>query len=1134
MQMKKIHILTIGLLFSFLSVLADNGDTIIVQTIDYGTPVLPGWNSPRSGKYLFPPDSVSFSKILMSYNLKCDPNQSPPCGEWDYTSHTKIWEHTGVYDSNLYHHPNYIVNNQSPDSFMMMLSPSYFYEPILEYFNQTAPVNTAEPGDGTQELTIPFNASSIDGKSQFIYTSVELQNSGLQAGDITGLEFNVLNGSVELKHFTIGITHIDTDVLPSDSIIGSGLQTVYSRNTTLNSGNASINFAFPFSWDGTRNLLIDISYANHTGSAVLKADLSGSGQAIASSQPDYFLDYEGWDYINVPKEVFNTIDSAITISFWQYGNPGIQPINSSIFEGVDSLGRRVLNAHLPWSNGKVYWDAGFDGYDRINRQASTEEYEGQWNFWTFTKDVRVGYMQILLNGELWFIGSSKTKPMNNIAGFRIGAASTYNGYYAGMIDDFRIWDTVLSWDDVADWMYRDVDDTHPMYGHLRAYYKFNSGDGLTVDDSSPNSFVGTQFGYPHWMDYKGVSRFRNPLAISTRPHLLIENGNYNAALLDSLIVVDTAEQPPVNVVLFDPDNPPAPIDTLFRWPGYYNNYVYDAGGTAIDSTLVVPDEILYLEEMPYYGEPYEVLIPWEIGRFITPYGNNLSLGEDGFTWVYDVTDYRSLLYDSVHITAGNFQELLDLEFHMIEGIPPRDLLKIEKVYSGYWYLKNFEEDVPPDTMALLPDAHTFKVRTRTSGHQFSNPTNCAEFCNKQHSFDVDGQTVKQWQIIQECAENPLYPQGGTWIYDRAGWCPGMKVTEQEIEITPYVTGDTVIVDYNSQYDEYGTYSLDVQLFSFGLPNFNLDASVEEIIAPNNLKRYGRYNPSASAPIIIISNSGNDTLTSLDINYGPAGSETTYNWTGELAFTEKEEVVLEPFEWEEWIGGNGDFSVQLSNPNGGTDENAINDVYHSKYELPPAYPGTVVIHFRTNRAAYQNHYEILTSTGNLMFEKDGFENETLYVDTITLLNGCYDFYLYDSGDNGIAFWANSQGSGYLQFRDIEGNMLKSFNGDFGDRIYHSYYSDMYLGTATNNSCNLAFDIIPNPNNGNFLVSYAMEDKSDLSMIFYNSSGQMIKEVSKPGMCNGKVKISLGNVPAGVYTCVLRAGATMVNRKFVVTE
>ncbi len=117
----------------FFQVFADEGDTIVVQTIDFETPVNSGWNSPREGTYQFPSDTISFSKILMSYTLKCDPGQSPACGEWDYTTHTKIWEHTGNFDSTEYSHPEFKVNNSAPDTLNVMNQISYYYEPWLEY-----------------------------------------------------------------------------------------------------------------------------------------------------------------------------------------------------------------------------------------------------------------------------------------------------------------------------------------------------------------------------------------------------------------------------------------------------------------------------------------------------------------------------------------------------------------------------------------------------------------------------------------------------------------------------------------------------------------------------------------------------------------------------------------------------------------------------------------------------------------------------------------------------------------------------------------------------------------------------------------------------------------------------------------
>ena len=35
-------------------------------------------------------------------------------------------------------------------------------------------------------------------------------------------------------------------------------------------------------------------------------------------------------------------------------------------------------------------------------------------------------------------------------------------------------------------------------------------------------------------------------------------------------------------------------------------------------------------------------------------------------------------------------------------------------------------------------------------------------------------------------EVALYPQGGTWVYDRANWCPGDKATTRNHELTSYI------------------------------------------------------------------------------------------------------------------------------------------------------------------------------------------------------------------------------------------------------------------------------------------------------------------------------------------------------------
>ena len=71
-----------------------------------------------------------------------------------------------------------------------------------------------------------------------------------------------------------------------------------------------------------------------------------------------------------------------------------------------------------------------------------------------------------------------------------------------------------------------------------------------------------------------------------------------------------------------------------------------------------------------------------------------------------------------------------------------------------------------------------------------------------------------------CNLNPVYPQGGTWIYSRSNWCPGAEVWTYDFEVTPFITpGDTVVLDHDAQtYVHTGSwdyYQIEDQLVTYG-------------------------------------------------------------------------------------------------------------------------------------------------------------------------------------------------------------------------------------------------------------------------------------------------------------------------------
>lgn len=1136
-----------------ITLLAQNGDTITVQTFTYG--------SPQDAWFELPSDTNRYEKILMYYKLKCNPAQSPACGEWDYLTYTYLYDHTGVLDSTLYEAPSFTAAGQSPDTFMYMTSPSYSYWHNYDYFivyDDTTALDSFTLGLGATTTNQTFNSAYNDGKAQYLWTATELTNAGVGAGDITGLAFEFDNTGSELKGLTIRIKHTGIDSLTADNHETTGFDIVYQANTTIqNTGKHKFNFNTPFNWDGTSNVVIEVCFNNVSAGNdnTVLADTAWAGAGVVVAENNYFLDFEGPDYVNVPAQAFANVDSFISIMFWQFGDPAIQPQADYIFEGLDSAGNRVVNSHLPWNNGHVYWDAGNSGsnsYDRIEKQAADADFEGQWNHWAFTKNAANGEMNIYLNGALWHSGSGFTRDMSGIAQFKIGARGNGNGtHYDGYIEEFSVWNTDLPEATIAAWMKKDIDNTHPNYANLNLYYQFNEGTGAWVNDASGNGHNGYMSGMPAWIGDNGCDLFKNIAETSIRPKATFEQGTFTSHL-DSVAYVDSLENPQVQIVLYsDSLSPLTATDTILAWPTYFNNYTYDNNGNAIDSVAVTSDDTLYLSMWPYYGEPFEVIDRYELARFITPYGIGLNL-HDGFTWVYDVSDYKTLLHDSVHLTAGNWQEFLDMKFLFIKGTPPRDVLSLENMWNGNYQLSSFDQTVAPKKVEINPNAENFRLNVRTSGHGFGNSSaNCAEFCDKVHSVDVDNSTIYDWHIIQECADNPLYPQGGTWVYDRAGWCPGAKVPTQEVDLTPHVTaGDSATIDYNyANPDPFGNYIVETQLVSYSAPNFSLDAAVEDVVAPSIKDEYYRDNPICKEPIIVIKNTGSTALTSLTIEYGlENGTPSTYQWTGSLDFLQTERVTLPTPDWSGIVDGKGIFKVTISSPNGGSDGYAPNNQYFSEFEIPEIMPDRFVIWTKTNLVPSENSWTLKDDAGNILYSRDNMDVNTTYKDTVQLpYIGCFHFELEDLGHNGLSWWANNDGSGYIRFRGastpavletfdskwtISGNQSQ-YRGDFGQGISYHFTTNWGLSVEDFEPIS-EVNIFPNPSAGSFMLDLALVNKQDVQVEIFNLTGQRVYTESYSQVDYMTQEINLSNEANGIYLVNIITKDEVVSRKLVLNR
>ncbi len=87
-----------------------------------------------------------------------------------------------------------------------------------------------------------------------------------------------------------------------------------------------------------------------------------------------------------------------------------------------------------------------------------------------------------------------------------------------------------------------------------------------------------------------------------------------------------------------------------------------------------------------------------------------------------------------------------------------------------------------------------------SGHGGDSTNAAAEFLKKEFYYKVNGINIAKQAIWKDdCGCNPIQPQGGTWIYNRAGWCPGTVVNEYIYDLTPYIKGKKAKVDIDFEY-----------------------------------------------------------------------------------------------------------------------------------------------------------------------------------------------------------------------------------------------------------------------------------------------------------------------------------------------
>jgi hypothetical protein len=541
---------------------------------------------------------------------------------------------------------------------------------------------------------------------------------------------------------------------------------------------------------------------------------------------------------------------------------------------------------------------------------------------------------------------------------------------------------------------------------------------------------------------------------------------------------------------------------------------------------------------------------FELARMLTPYGG--AFAKDwNFSWELDVTDFSLLLRDSVEIEynhtgyepANDRGWKVTLEFEIIKGTPAWEPISIQKIYdSSYRYgdsTNNIENALKPVTFTAAPGADFARLRMVQTGHGMDRPDGCGEFCNKYRQVFFDGKLIDTRPIWKECGDNPLYPQAGTWIYDRAAWCPGdlmqpdvfnLKLSPNkqhtiDINMQPYVastkpSADEVISAYLIQYKKAAAKN-DVQLV--------------DIIRPSNKDVYKRQNPTALPPQLIVKNMGSSAVNRMGVHYGNSGpAKKTFLWKGELPPFGVDTITM-PETVADKKGLNM-FEAELLLPNGQRDAFPSDNKRSNYYEATPRHDSMLIVYLQTNNQPAQTGYTLVSSGGDVIKQRP-FQSllaNTVYRDTIMLRRGHYQFTLQDSADNGLEFWANPRGGrGKARLLDGKGQMLKDFESDFGSYVHYDFTVGESADPVTDQR---SMGLYPTRTNDKTTFDYYSNFPQDVVVRLVTDPGdQVVEEHRYLQLKEGIFTYDLSRFPKGrFYLVVLIDGKEQFKKRIRLKE
>jgi hypothetical protein len=272
------------------------------------------------------------------------------------------------------------------------------------------------------------------------------------------------------------------------------------------------------------------------------------------------------------------------------------------------------------------------------------------------------------------------------------------------------------------------------------------------------------------------------------------------------------------------------------------------------------------------------------------------------------------------------------------------------------------------------------------------------------------------------------------------------------------------------------------------------------------------------PTVKVRNAGAADITSFTINYSiNSGADTgTFNWTGDLNFNQVAFVTINDFSPNS-INETNDIEFEITNVNGGTDDDSSNNILNTTFnKLPDAATTTVNVEVITDNHGNELTWRIRNSEDTVVAFGNGYGNSQTYTETLDLPANCYYITLTDNGDDGGCS---------VKLTDINDNTLYFIDGDYGNEDVHYFATNMWAGDTEVNFAEAL--IYPNPTNGVLMI----ENVEGLNYSIVDTLGRVL--LSKNNLSNIE-RISVSNFTDGTYFLKISNGKKIRTERVIISK